>query len=357
MIDFILQLYDKGLAYEAKDGVYYDINGFSDYGKLSQVDLSAARTTERMLTDEYDKKTPNDFALWKKATSEELERGIFYESPWGKGRPGWHIECSVMSQKYLGDTLDIHSGGEDLIFPHHENEIAQSEGVTGKEFVRYWMHVGFLKINGRKMSKSLGNYVSFEEVLSKYTSDAFRYFYLSTHYRRQIDYTDNAMRNAESSVKRLRNTIDLVAETFGTEEENLEFTSREQEFLIEIIEKRHKFEESMDDDLDTHGAIDALHAMSRAINEYIALRPNKGVLLRANSVYRRLLETLGLFERQQEEVGELTEKIIELVVKVRERLRDERNFKLSDAIREDLAEIGVILADKPEGTSWKIAIS
>ena len=165
------------------------------------------------------------------------------------------------------------------------------------------------------------------------------------------------MSNAESSVKRLGNTIDLVAEIYRAEEENLEFTGREKDFLTEIDENRQKFEDSMDDDLDTHGALDALHAMSRTINEYVALKPNKGVLLMAHSVYRKLLETLGLFERKQEEVGELTENIIELIVKVRERLRDEKNFDLSDTIREDLAAIGVRLADKPDGTSWKIAAS
>ncbi len=353
MIEFIQGLIEKGLAYVASDGVYYDIDKFPDYGRLSGVDLSAVQKTERMAADEYDKETVNDFALWKRATEEELARGIYYESPWGRGRPGWHIECSVMSRKYLGDTLDIHSGGEDLIFPHHENEIAQSEGLTGKKFVRFWVHNGFLKINGRKMSKSLGNYVSFDEVLSRYSPDAFRYFYLSTHYRKQIDYTEEAMKSAENSAQKLKNTLDLIDEALRAEEENLDYTDREEAFLEGVREQRRRFEEAMDDDLDTHGALDALHALSRAINEYIAAGPNKGVLLKAAAVYRRLLDALGLFERRRGEVSELAEALIELIVKIRERLRAEKNYKLSDKIREELAEIGVILGDKPEGTSWK----
>jgi len=218
----------------------------------------------------YDKETPNDFALWKMATSEELERGIYYEAPWGRGRPGWHIECSVMSRKYLGDTLDIHSGGEDLIFPHHENEIAQSEGLTGKKFVRFWVHNGFLKINGRKMSKSLGNYISFDEVLSKYSPDTFRYFYLSIHYRKPIDYTEKAIKSAENSAQRLMNTLDLIGESLRAADQKLDYTVNEEAFLSEIQEHRRNFEEAMDDDLDTHGALDALHAFSKALNEYVA---------------------------------------------------------------------------------------
>ena len=354
MIEFTRGLLDKGVAYVAGDGVYYDIDKFPGYGKLSGVDLSEVRTTERMSADEYDKEAAHDFALWKKATAEELERGIHYESPWGKGRPGWHVECSVMSRRYLGDTLDIHAGGEDLIFPHHENEIAQSEALTGKRFVRYWMHVGFLKINGRKMSKSLGNYISFDEILSRYAPDEFRYFFLSTHHRKQIDYTEDAMRNARNSAQRLGNALDLIDEALRAEDENLDYAGREEDLLSAVHEQRRRFEESMDDDLDTHGALGALHAMSRAINEYVAGSPNKGVLLNAYAIYRGLLDALGLFEGRRREAGEMTEDLIGLIVKVRERLRSDKNYELSDKIRKDLAEIGVILGDKPGGTSWKI---
>ncbi len=354
MIESIQGLLDKGLAYVASDGVYFDIDKFPGYGELSDVDLTQVQTTERVAVDTYEKETPNDFALWKKGTPEELEGGIYYEAPWGRGRPGWHIECSVMSRKYLGDTLDIHAGGEDLTFPHHENEIAQSEGLTGKKFVRFWVHNGMLMIDGRKMSKSLGNYISFDEVLSAHSPDAFRYFYLSTHYRKPIDYTEKAISSAENSAQRLRNTLDLIGEALRSEEENLDYTVCEEAFLGEVREQRRSFEEAMDDDLDTHGALDALHALSKTINEYVANTPNKGVLLKAHVVYRKQLDILGLFESRREEAGELTKELIELIVNVRERLRAESNYELSDAIREDLDRIGVTLGDKPEGTSWKI---
>ena len=353
MIKFIEGLLKKGLAYVASDGVYYDIDKFPEYGKLSRIDLSKVRKTERMLADEYDKESPQDFALWKRSTPEELRRGIYYDSPWGPGRPGWHIECSVMSQKYLGETLDIHMGGEDLIFPHHENEIAQSEGLTGKPFVRYWLHVAFLKIRGEKMSKSLGNIIRISEALREYSPDALRYFYLSAHYRRQIDYTDEVMEGAEAAVRRLGNTLSIVEDALRQPEEKLGYDDEEQRFLEEIKTLKHRFEASMDDDLDTHGAIDALHAMSKTLNTYAEGRPNKGVLLRGYETYRRLLSTLGLLERR-EEAGELLERALNLIVEVRERLRAERRYELSDWIREELRSIGVILEDTPKGTRWRI---
>ena len=353
MIKFIEGLLKKGLAYVASDGVYYDIDKFPGYGKLSRIDLSKVRKTERMLADEYDKESPQDFALWKRSTPEELRRGIYYDSPWGPGRPGWHIECSVMSQKYLGETLDIHMGGEDLIFPHHENEIAQSEGLTGKPFVRYWLHVAFLRIRGEKMSKSLGNIIRISEALRDYSPDALRYFYLSAHYRRQIDYTDEVMEGAEAAVRRLGNTLSIVEDALRQPEEKLSYDDEEQRFLEEIKTLKHRFEASMDDDLDTHGAIDALHAMSKTLNTYAEGRPNKGVLLRGYEVYRRLLSTLGLLERR-EETGELLERALNLIVEVRERLRAERRYELSDWIREELRSIGVILEDTPKGTRWRI---
>jgi cysteinyl-tRNA synthetase len=354
MVEFVKELLDKGVAYEASDGVYFDIDKFPEYGKLSGVDTSKVEKTDRMTEDEYDKETVNDFALWKKSTAEEVERGIYYESPWGKGRPGWHIECSVMTRSLCGDTLDIHAGGEDLIFPHHENEIAQSESLTGKEFVRNWVHARFLMINGRKMSKSLGNYVSFDEVLSKYSADAFRYFYLSVHYRRPLDYTDASMTIAQNSVERLKNTLDLMDDALRREDQYYDFKESEMALLDAAKENRARFEAAMDDDLDTHGAIDALHALSGAINEYLAGETNKGVLLKAASVYRKLLSALGLFEKWGAKADDLTEELIETITAVREQLRKEKNYKLSDKIRDDLADAGVIISDTAEGTSWKI---
>jgi cysteinyl-tRNA synthetase len=355
MVEFVKELLDKGVAYVASDGVYFDINKFPEYGKLSGVDTSKVEKTDRMTDDEYDKETVNDFALWKKSTPDEVKRGIYYDSPWGKGRPGWHIECSVMTRSLCGETLDIHAGGEDLIFPHHENEIAQSESLTGNEFVRNWVHVRFLMINGRKMSKSLGNYVSFDEVLSKYSADAFRYFYLSVHYRRPLDYTDAAMDVAQNSADRLENTLDLIDDAIRKEDRYYDFKEPEKTLIDAVKEHQGQFEAAMDDDLDTHGALDALHALSGAINEYLVGDVNKGVLLRAAKVYRELLSVLGLFERRGTGVDELTDNLIETIAQVRERLRTEKNFQLSDKIREDLERVGVVLSDTAEGTSWKIA--
>jgi len=354
MVEFIAKLFEKGVAYDASDGVYFDISKYPEYGKLSRVDTSSVQKTERMADDEYDKETVNDFALWKKSTPEEIERGIYYESPWGRGRPGWHIECSVMTRSLCGDTLDIHAGGEDLTFPHHENEIAQTESLTGKEFVRNWIHARFLMINGRKMSKSLGNYVSFEEVLSKYSPDAFRYFYLSVHYRRPLDYTDAAMGIAENSVKRLENTLDLIEDVMRKNDSNLGYGERETTLLKGVNTHQKGFEAAMDDDLDTHGALDALHALSGTINEYLAEPANKGIVIKAGTVYRRLLNALGLFETKRAGAEGLTDELIGIIANVRERLRADKNFQLSDQIRDFLVEAGVSLTDTDDGPSWKI---
>ncbi|UCH57189.1 MAG: cysteine--tRNA ligase, partial [Candidatus Bathyarchaeota archaeon] len=354
MIEFIKALLDKGVAYVAGDGVYFDIDKFPRYGKLSGVDVTKVKSTERMAKDEYDKEALHDFVLWKKSTEEEIERGVYYDSPWGEGRPGWHIECSVMTRSFLGDSLDIHVGGEDLAFPHHENEIAQSESLTGRQFVNYWMHVRHLMINGRSMSKSLGNYVSFDEVISKFGAEAYRYFLLSVHYRRPLDYTEETMEIAQNSTAKLENTLDLIDNAIRSKDKNLDFTDREKSFLSEVYEQRRRFEEAMDDDLDTHGALDALHALSGTINEYVSEAPNKGVLLKAYETYRKLLSALGLFEKRGVETDELTEELIVVISKLREKLRSERNYQLSDWIRDLLAETGVILSDTKEGTSWKI---
>ncbi len=359
MINFIQALIDKGAAYVAEDGVYFDIDKYPDYGRLSGVNLTQVQATERMAKDEYDKESAQDFVLWKKGTPEELKRsekepGLAWDSPWGRGRPGWHIECSVMTRDLLGDTLDIHAGGEDLVFPHHTNEIAQSETLTGKQFVRYWVHIRHLMINGKKMSKSLGNYVSFDEVLAKYSTDAFRYFYLGTHYRRPLDYTDDAMKSAESSAKRLENTLDLLDAAMKGPDTNLDIGPRERKLLEGVEKQRASFEAAMDDDLDSHTAIDSLHAMSGAINEYLTASPNKGVALKAHSTYRALLDALGLFEKRGGGADKLTEDLIKTLIEMRNQYRKEKNYKAADEVRNRLTAVGVTLADNAEGTTWKI---
>jgi cysteinyl-tRNA synthetase len=354
MIEFVKELVAKEYAYVANDGVYFDIDKFPGYGKLSGVDTSKVEKTERMTKDEYDKEAMNDFVLWKFSTQDEIERGIYYETPWGRGRPGWHIECSVMNRCLLGDTIDIHAGGEDLVFPHHENEIAQSESLTKKPFARYWIHGRFLMMNGRKMSKSLGNYVSFDDVLSRYNANALRYFYLSVHYRRPLDYTEFAMESAENSVARLGNTLDLIEAALKGQDVNLDYSDLERKLQSNVEKHSEAFEATMDDDLDTHGALDALHATSKAINEYVTGTPNKGVLFVVSEAYSRMLKTLGLFERRTAKLGALTEKLLNVLINVRKTLRTEKNYQLSDKIRDDLGNIGVALSDTSEGTTWKL---
>ena len=354
MIDFIKSLEELGYAYDAEDGVYFDIDKFEGYGKLSGVDTSMVEQTERVSSDEYDKEDAQDFALWKKATPEELERGIYFESPWGRGRPGWHIECSVMSKELLGETVDIHAGGEDLAFPHHENEVAQSEALTGKKFVNYWLHMRHLMIDGGKMSKSLGNYVSFDDVLAKHSADAFRYFYISNHYRRPLNFTWNAMESAENTVKRLENTLVLIDNALRGPDTNLDYAEREEKLLTTVRAEKDSFGSAMDDDFNTPVALGHLHAISGAINEYLQEPANKGVLAEAASIYNELLTVLGLFEKRSTGSDELSEKLLKFITDLRKEQRTEKNYALADKIRDGLKEIGVEIQDTSDGTTWKI---
>ncbi len=354
MIDFIKGLEELGYAYDTDDGVYFDISKFEGYGKLSGVDTSKVEQTERVSSDDYDKEDAQDFALWKKATPEELERGIYYESPWGRGRPGWHIECSVMSKTLLGDTIDIHAGGEDLAFPHHENEVAQSEALTGKPFVHYWMHMRHLMIDGGKMSKSLGNYVSFDDVLAKHSPDAFRYFYISTHYRRPLNFTWSALESAENTVKRLENTLVLVENAMRGPDTNVDYGEREDKLLSVVRGEKAGFIKAMDDDFDTPNALPHLHAIAGALNEYLQEPANKGVVDEAASVFNELLTALGLFEKRNTGGDELSEKLLKFITDLRMEQRKAKNYALADEIRNRLKELGVEIQDTSDGTTWKI---
>jgi cysteinyl-tRNA synthetase len=354
MIDFIKSLEELGYAYDAEDGVYFDIDKFEGYGKLSGIDLNKTERTDRTASDEYDKEDVQDFALWKKATPEELDRGIYFDSPWGPGRPGWHIECSVMSRTLLGETIDIHAGGEDLVFPHHENEIAQSEALTGKPFVHYWLHMRHLMIDGGKMSKSLGNYVSFDDVLAKHSPDAFRYFYVSTHYRRPLNFTWGAIESAENTVKRLENTLILVENAMRGPDTNLDYSKREDKLLTTVRAEKAGFILAMDDDFNTPNALPHLHAIAGALNEYLQKPANKGVLDEAASIYRELLSALGLFEKRSSGSNDLSEKLLKYITDLRLEQRKAKNYVLADKIRDDLKELGVEIQDTNEGTKWKI---
>jgi cysteinyl-tRNA synthetase len=354
MVDFIKTLEELGYAYEALDGVYFDIDKFDNYGKLSGMDISKTEQTERIVSDEYDKEDAQDFALWKKATPDELEREIYFESPWGPGRPGWHIECSVMSKELLGETIDIHAGGEDLAFPHHENEVAQSEALTGKPFVRYWIHMRFLMIDGGKMSKSLGNYVGFDDVLAKHSPDAFRYFYISTHYRRPLNFTWKAMESAENTIQRLENTLHLVDSAIKGSDTNIDYSEREEKLLNTVRQNKNSFIKAMDDDFNTPVALGYLHEISRAINDYLQKPANKGVINEAVSMYKELLSVLGLFEKRTIVNDELIDNLMDLIISLRNEQRKVKNYVLSDEIRDRLKNIGVEIQDTPDGTTWKL---
>ena len=354
MVDFIKTLQELGYAYDTEDGVYFEIAKFEGYGKLSGMDLTRTEQTDRVASDEYDKENAQDFALWKKATPEELDRGIYFDSPWGPGRPGWHIECSVMSKELLGETIDIHAGGEDLAFPHHENEVAQSEALSGKPFVNYWIHMRHLMIDGGKMSKSLGNYVSFDDVLAKHTPDAFRYFYISTHYRRPLNFTWSAMESAENTVKRLENTLDLVEIALKGPDANIDYNEREEKLLGTVRSEKTSFIAAMDDDFNTPVALGHLHAIAGAINDYLQEAPNKGVLVEAATNYRELLSALGLFEKRSTGGDDVSEKLLRFITDLRLEQRKAKNYALADEIRDRLKEIGVEIQDTSDGTTWKI---
>jgi cysteinyl-tRNA synthetase len=354
MIDFIKGLEELDYAYDAEDGVYFDISKFEEYGKLSGMDLEKVEQTDRVASDEYDKDNAQDFALWKKATPEEMDRGIYFDSPWGPGRPGWHIECSVMSKSLLGETIDIHAGGEDLAFPHHENEVAQSEALTGKPFVHYWIHMRHLMIDGGKMSKSLGNYVSFDEVLAKHSTDAFRYFYISTHYRRPLNFTWAAMESAENTVKRLENTLDLIDNAMKGPDTNLDYSDKEEKLLTTVRAEKQSFIEAMDDDINTPVALGHLHAIAGALNDYLQETPNKGVLDEAAVTYKELLSMLGLFDKRSAGSDDVTEKLMKFITDLRAEQRKAKNYALADEIRDRLKELCIEIQDTPDGATWKI---
>lgn len=332
IIQAVKGLVDKGYAYEASGNVYFRVKSFPDYGKLSHCGLEEFIAESRVEAGEG-KQDPFDFALWKGSKPGEP----WWESPWGKGRPGWHIECSVMSLKYLGETLDIHGGGRDLIFPHHENELAQSECFTGKSpFVRYWLHNGLMQLGEDKMSKSTGKLVTVKEMLQKYSSDALRMLVLSSHYRSPITYSEEKLDAAERAVERLRHAL----------------TSGEGELPVEIDLEgyKQKFIKAMDDDFNTARALGVLFDLAREINRE---REKGAEMNSARQTLKELAGVLGLtLEERVEDLGPAAP-FIELLISVRDELRKERNFPLADEIRSRLKEQGIKLEDTPKGTIWR----
>ncbi len=345
MIEIISKLIENGHAYESDGSIYYRITAFPDYGKLSRIKFDGNITggSERIDTDKYDKEDARDFALWK-LVGETEEPG--WDAPFGRGRPGWHIECSAMSMKYLGETFDIHAGGQDLQFPHHENEIAQSEGATGKQFAKYWIHSEFLKIDDVTMSKSKGNFFTFRDLREQgYSALAMRYLLLSVPTRKQLNFTFEGLQGAESTVERLRSFRQLVSSPHvskGSPESDLTETVR---LALE------KFEAAMDDDFNTAAALAAIHDMVREVNTQLAANglteDERNAVLGAISKFDSVLGIFG-----KEESGSLDEEI-EKLVEERQEARRQRNFARSDEIRDLLAEKGIILEDTKDGVRWK----
>ncbi len=334
IIDMIKGLVEKGYAYQTPNGVYYRVTKKDDYGKLAHRTLDQMLAGSRIEVDD-EKENPMDFVLWKATKPGEPS----WESPWGPGRPGWHIECSAMSLKYLGETIDIHGGGEDLIFPHHENEIAQSEAFTGvKPFVRFWLHNGLMQLGNDKMSKSIGNVISIKETLKQYTSDALRVFVLSSHYRSPLTYTAESMEAAQKGAERLAQTATVQSE--GTKASE-----------IDLDAYRTRFTEAMDDDFNSSQALAALYDLAREINK---ARDNGCDISKEVACFKELGGVLGLtFEGPKKNVGG-AEPFIELLIETRRDLRAAKQYEMADKLRKQLEALGVILEDTPNGTKWKM---
>ncbi|KKG44239.1 cysteinyl-tRNA synthetase [Methanosarcina mazei] len=348
MIELAQKLIEKGLAYEKGGSVYYRISGFPDYGKLSKLDFDSIRIGASVDVDEYDKDNPRDFALLKASAPEEIERSIYYESPWGKIRPGWHIECSVMAMNSFGPTLDIHIGGVDLIFPHHENEIAQSEGATGIPFARHWVHGEHLIVEGEKMSKSKGNVFTLPEIVEMYGGEVVRFMFLSVHYRKKLDYSETFAENAKNNYLKLKETLDNLE--FALKNVEDEPGPGDLETLKTLPELENRFREALEDDFNTPKAITVFRELSRTANVYLETGKNMQVLEEIHALYKRFSDTFGIFAKAGGE--EVPDEVIRLVEE-REEARNIKDWKTSDAIREKIKSLGYIVQDTKEGPKIK----
>lgn len=340
MIALIRRLIEKGMAYEVDGDVYFDTSAFPEYGKLSGQNLEELEAGARVEVEEG-KRNPMDFALWKAQKPGEPA----WDSPWGKGRPGWHIECSVMAMKYLGETIDIHAGGQDLIFPHHENEIAQSEAVTGKPFARYWLHNGYININNQKMSKSLGNFFTVREILERFDGEVVRFFMLSAHYRNPINFSEDMLKQAQSALERLYNCKANLLHAMENAPTN-ELSKEEGDFVQKLAEFKGRFEEAMDDDINTADALAAIFDMVRDINSQLNPHSSKQFAEKAYALLDELTGVLGLLRKDPRQ--ELDPEIKALIEK-RQQARKAKNWALADQIRDELKSRGIILEDTPQG--------
>jgi len=345
IIEMIRAIQKNGLAYETSTGVYFSVRKFRNYGQLSGQRMDEIERGARIAPEET-KEDPADFALWKKG-----EDVLTFQSPWGIGRPGWHIECSAMGMKYTGGkTLDIHGGARDLIFPHHENEIAQAEAATGHKFVRFWMHTGFLTVNGEKMSKSLGNFITLKDLLSKHSPNAVRLFFLRSHYRSPVDFSESAIHSAEESCKRIFLLWEKLDEVLAEEKPSTE----DKEFRKDCEFAISGFYSCMDDDFDTPGAIAHLFSLASHVFSHMERdSPDYEELAEVREKLENMLWILGL-KREEIEMPEMTEKLVSLLIDLREKARREKNYGMSDEIRKRLHELGVVLEDGEKGVKWRL---
>ena len=359
IVSLIQTLIDKQAAYEIDGDVYYRVNHFAEYGKLSHRKPEDLLAGARVEIDER-KEDPRDFDLWKKSKAEEP----WWDSPWGKGRPGWHIECSAMAMKHLGETIDIHTGGHDLIFPHHENEIAQSEVATGKPFVRYWMHVAFLQIDGRRMGKSESNFIFVHDALQQYAPEAIRHFLISAQYRHPLDYNSTSLSESSSAVRRLNNCLDALKpyrDVNGDASETL--NDAEAALFQSINTMRQDFELAMDDDFNTAGALGAIFKLAGEVNQFLAATEDSVSDAKRNvldQAYKNMIEVcsvLGIYAEEEvasDEHAALTEQLMNLILEIRQDARQRKDWETADKIRDQLDQLNVELQDSRTGTTWKI---
>ncbi len=344
MVELIKKLLEKGYAYKANDAIYYNIKKFKEYGKLSHLKIDELKAGARVCQDEYDKEHVHDFALWKFWDKEDGD--VFWETELGKGRPGWHIECSAMSMNYLGDTFDIHTGGVDLIFPHHENEIAQSEAATGKPFVNYWIHNEHLLVNNKKMSKSLGNFYTLRDLLKKsYSPRSIRYVLLATHYRQKLNFTFESLKAAENSIKRI--------DEFMVKLKDVKSEKNNKEIYVLIEKAKSDFEDAMDDDLNVSIALSVVFDFVKKINTFIMNENiSKKDAEKAIKLMHNFDSVFGILkEKKKDEIS----KEIEQLIENREKARKNKDYELADKIRDQLKEKGIILKDTKDSVRWEKA--
>lgn len=350
MIEMIQTLIDKGYAYPVADGtVYFRVKNFKEYGKLSHKNLDDLQSGFRALqvSGEDQKEDPMDFVLWKP----KKEGEPYWTSPWCDGRPGWHIECSVMSKKYLGEEIDIHAGGEDLIFPHHENEIAQSECANGKPFAAYWMHNGFLNIDNKKMSKSLGNFFTIRDIAEKYDLQVLRFFMLSAHYRSPLNFSAELMEASKNGLERILTCMDKLKE-LEAKAEGGQLTAEEAQRMAQADKLREKFEAAMEDDFNTADAVSAVFELVKLANSTADNSSTEEYVAGLRALIARLCSVLGIITERRIEV---LDEEVEAMIAARQQARKEKNFALADEIRGKLLDMGIVLEDTREGVKWKRA--